>query len=305
MSSMENTVTQNIGAGSCGKTAAETAVCRRRVKPVTIAKAVIGVLIAFITLFPIYWLFLISFRSSDSIKNGVSLLPTNLILSNYVELITKKGFDVALRNSLINSSIALVFSLLLGVSTAYILARKRFHVFYKQPLTIWVLIVRVLPPVAFVVPLYTMFTKLGLMGSRVPIILSCMLINIPLVIWFIISFFENLPESIEESAKIDGAGEFQLFTRIVLPLVLPGIAAVAMLSFLYAWNEYTYSVILTRSSSMYTVPLALAVLNTEDNVTNFGLVAAGGVASFLPVLLFVIFAQNYLISGLSSGAVKE
>jgi len=86
---------------------------------------------------------------------------------------------------------------------------------------------------------------------------------------------------VEESGKIDGATEWQLFTRLVLPLVLPGIAAIAMLSFLYAWNEYTYSVILTRSPSNYTIPLALAVLNTEDNVTNFGLVAAGGVSSVI------------------------
>lgn len=117
--------------------------------------------------------------------------------------------------------------------------------------------------------------------------------------------FEELPEEVEESGKVDGATEWQLFTRLVLPLVLPGVAAISMLSFMYAWNEYTYSVILTRSPANYTIPLALAVLNTEDNVTNFGLVAAGGVSSFLPVALFVVFAQNYLISGLSSGAVKE
>ena len=93
--------------------------------------------------------------------------------------------------------------------------------------------------------------------------------------------------------------------RIVLPLVAPGIAAVAMLSFMYAWNEYTYTVIFTRTAVNNTVPLALALLNTEDNLTNFGLVAAGGVVSVIPITLFVIFAQNYLISGLSSGAVKE
>ena len=91
----------------------------------------------------------------------------------------------------------------------------------------------------------------------------------------------------------------------MLPLVAPGIAAVAMLSFMYAWNEYTYPVIFTRTAVNNTVPLALALLNTEDNLTNFGLVAAGGVVSVIPITLFVIFAQNYLISGLSSGAVKE
>ena len=135
--------------------------------------------------------------------------------------------------------------------------------------------------------------------------LACVLINVPLIIWFLISFFQDLPEEIEESAKVDGATEWQLFRKIVLPLVAPGIAAVSMLSFMYAWNEYTYTVIFTRLPANNTVPLALALLNTEDNLTNFGLVAAGGVISVIPITLFVIFAQNYLISGLSSGAVKE
>ena len=158
---------------------------------------------------------------------------------------------------------------------------------------------------AFTIPLYTMFSRLGLLNTKLPVTLACVLINVPLIIWFLISFFQDLPEEIEESARVDGATEWQLFVRIVLPLVAPGIAAVAMLSFMYAWNEYTYTVIFTRSPSNYTVPLALSVLNTEDNLTNFGLVAAGGVVSVIPITLFVIFAQNYLISGLSSGAVKE
>ena len=193
----------------------------------------------------------------------------------------------------------------LGKDAAYIIARRRFRFGLKKPMTYWVLLVRVLPPVAFTIPLYTMFSKIGLLNTKIPVTLACVLINVPLIIWFLISFFQDLPEEVEESAKVDGATEWQLFRKIVLPLVAPGIAAVAMLSFMYAWNEYTYTVIFTRSPSNYTVPLALSVLNTEDNLTNFGLVAAGGVVSVIPITLFVIFAQNYLISGLSSGAVKE
>ncbi|HCW24147.1 MAG TPA: hypothetical protein DGX96_11155 [Lachnospiraceae bacterium] len=128
---------------------------------------------------------------------------------------------------------------------------------------------------------------------------------ITFIIWYMISFFQSLPESIEESARIDGCSEGQMFRMIVLPLVAPGIAAVGMLSFLYAWNEYTYSVMFVQQADNYTIPLALATLNTEDNVTNFGLTAAGGVISVIPITLFVIFAQRYLIAGLSNGAVKD
>lgn len=259
----------------------------------------------FITLFPIYWLALMAIRPTGETMAGEGIFPRQLTISHFMELFTQRSFGTALQNSLLNAGSALVFSLALGLTTAYVLSRKRFRFPLKTPLTYWVLLIRVLPPVAFVIPLYTLFTKVGVMGTRLPIILSCMLVNIPLVIWFMISFFKELPEEVEESGKIDGATEWQLFTKLVLPLVLPGIAAIAMLSFMYAWNEYTYSVILTRSPSNYTIPLSLAVLNTEDNVTNFGLVAAGGVSSFIPIALFVIFAQNFLISGLSSGAVKE
>ena len=106
-----------------------------------------------------------------------------------------------------------------------------------------------------------------LFRSKLPVLLACVLINVPLIIWFLISFFQDLPEEVEESAKVDGATEWQLFCRIVLPLVAPGIAAVAMLSFMYAWNEYTYTVIFTRTAVNNTVPLALALLNTEDNLS--------------------------------------
>lgn len=262
-------------------------------------------LVLFVTLFPFYWLLIMSLRPMEEMNERISLIPNSITLNHFIELFSAKGFDVAIKNSVINASLALLLSLVFGLTTAYILARNRFHYKLKKTLTGWVLLIRVLPPVAFVIPLYILFTNLGLMETRVPIVLSCMLINIPLIVWFMISFFRDLPEAVEESAKIDGASEWQLFAKVVLPLVLPGVAAAAMLSFMYAWNEYTYSVIFTRSPANYTIPLALSVLNTEDNVTNFGLVSAGGVCSFLPVALFVVFAQNYLISGLSSGAVKE
>lgn len=268
-------------------------------------KGIILAVLLFVSIFPIYWLFLMALRPTTEISSGAGLIPGQPTLEHFENLFVQKGVGTALFNSLINGGSAMALSLAFGLTTAYALSRKRFRFRMKKPLTYWVLLIRVLPPVAFVIPLYTLFTKMGMMGTRLPIILSCMLINIPLVIWFMIAFFTDLSEEIEESGKIDGATEWQLFVHIILPLVLPGIAAISMLSFLYAWNEYTYSVILTRSPANYTIPLALSVLNTEDNVTNFGLVAAGGVSSFIPVALFVVFAQNYLISGLSSGAVKE
>ena len=271
----------------------------------TVGKAVGCTVLLLISLFPIYWLVAMAIRPTDEMRGQISLIPQTLTFEHFAQLFSSEGFGQAIVNSLQTTFGSLIISLLVGICAAYIIARRRFRFGLKKPLTYWVLLVRVLPPVAFTIPLYIMFNRLGVLNTKLPVMLACVLINVPLIIWFLISFFQDLPEEVEESAKVDGATEWQLFVRIVLPLVAPGIAAVAMLSFMYAWNEYTYTVIFTRSPANYTGPLALSLLNTEDSLTNFGLVAAGGVVSVIPITLFVIFAQNYLISGLSSGAVKE
>ena len=271
----------------------------------TIGKAIGCVVLLIISLFPIYWLVAMSIRPTDEMKGHISLIPQSLTGEHFTQLFDAEGFGHAILNSAQTTFGSLIISLLVGICAAYIIARRRFRFGLKKPMTYWVLLVRVLPPVAFTIPLYIMFNRIGILNTKLPVMLACVLINVPLIIWFLISFFQDLPEEVEESAKVDGATEWQLFRKIVLPLVAPGIAAVAMLSFMYAWNEYTYTVIFTRTAVNNTVRLALALLNTEDSLTNFGLVAAGGVISVIPITLFVIFAQNYLISGLSSGAVKE
>lgn len=268
------------------------------------ARILFGAILLFIALFPIYWLVAMSIRPTDEMKGHISVIPHSLTGVHFNALFTERGFGTAILNSLQTTGISLVLSLAIGLCAAYVIARSRFRFGIKKPMSYWILLIRVLPPVAFTIPLYTMFNRVGILNTKIPATLACVLINIPLIIWFMIGFFQELPEEVEESAKVDGATEWQLFVKIVLPLVAPGIAAIAMLSFMYAWNEYTYSIIFVQSPSNYTVPLSLAVLNSEDNLTNFGLVAAGGVMSVIPITLFVIFAQNYLISGLSSGAVK-
>lgn len=268
-------------------------------------KIIICICLVLIAVFPLYWLIAMAIRPMSEMTGKISLIPQTLTSEHFKTLFQDGSFLRAIKNSLFTTLISMVISLAVGLCASYIISRNRYRLKMKKPLTLWVLIVRILPPVAFTIPLYIMFNRFGILNTRIPAVLACILINIPLIIWFMVSFFEDLPEEIEESAMMDGTNEWQMFTKIVLPLVLPGIAAVSMLSFMYAWNEYTYSVIFVQSPQNYTVPLTLATLNSDDSLTNFGLVAAGGVISVIPVTLFVIFAQNYLITGLSSGAVKE
>lgn len=196
---------------------------------ITGAKAVIGAVILVIALFPIYWLLLMAVRPAGQNMESISLIPKGITFEYFGQLFRDKGFDIALKNSLINSGISLLISLSLGLCTSYVLARKRFSFSIRKPMTGWILLIRVLPPVAFIIPLYIIFGKLGILETRIPIILACVLINLPLVIWFMLTFFKDVPEEVEESAKMDGASEWQIFYRIILPLVLPGIAAVLFL----------------------------------------------------------------------------
>lgn len=270
-----------------------------------VVQLIIALIILTVTVFPVLWMLLIAIRPSAEMMGGsISFLPQSLSFENFTKLFQEKNLLQALGNSAIVTGVSLVISLAFGIAGAYILSRDRFRFLGKRTLTYWVLLVRILPPIAFAVPLYIMFSKLNWLPTLLPEIFACVFINLPLIIWFLVSFFKEIPIELEESSKIDGATEWQSFSKIVLPLILPGIAAVAMLSFVYAWNEYTYGVIFVQSASNYTVPLLLAILNTEDNIMQYGLVAAGSLVSIIPMAIFVIFAQRHLISGLSSGAVK-
>ncbi|GHV94066.1 sugar ABC transporter permease [Spirochaetia bacterium] len=257
------------------------------------------------TFLPIYWMFSLAIRSSKELSSALSFFPKTFTLEQFAAMFGKNNFVASVLNSLWVTLLSLALALVIGLCCSYILARVRYRLRYKSSLMFWVLLVRILPPIAFALPLYIMMNRVGLLGTRIPLIAAHILINLPFIIWFMISFFEKLPVEVEESAKIDGASELQLFTRIVLPLVLPGITAGAILSFMTSWNEYLYGAIFVQSPSQFTIPLLLATLNSEQELAQWGNIAAGGVISMAPIILFVVFAQNFLIRGLSGGAVKE
>ena len=257
------------------------------------------------TLFPIYWMLSLSIRSGNELSGALHFLPHSFSTEHFITLFQEKGFAIAMKNSIKVTGISLLISLACAIPAAYIFSRRRFYFRLRQTAIMWTLVVRILPPIAFAIPLYTMMNRAGLIRTDIPIVLSHVLLNIPFIIWFLISFFTGLPEDLEESAKMDGANEWMIFYKIVFPLVAPGITAVTILSFMTSWNEYLYGVIFVQSPQSFTIPLSLATLNSEQELAQWGSIAAGGVLSLIPILLFVVFAQNYLISGLSNGAVKE
>lgn len=257
------------------------------------------------TIFPIYWMVSLSIRDNAELLTSLPLFPKTFTEKHFTQLFKRNNFATAISNSLQVTFISLFFSLAFGLSCSFILARARYRYKLRGPMLFWILLIRIIPPIAFALPLYIMMNRMGLMLTKIPIILAHILVNIPFIIWFMMSFFSGLPEEVEESAEIDGASDLQLFIQIVLPLVLPGITAVGILSFMTSWNEYIYGVIFVQSPSQFTIPLSLSTLNSEQELAQWGSIAAGGIISLIPVALFVIFAQNFLIQGLSSGAVKE
>lgn len=257
------------------------------------------------TLFPVYWMGVMATQRPSDLFAEVSVWPRSFSWQHIVSVFTEMHFALPLWNSLVVTSVSLLIVLVCGLSCAYVLARRSFRMPFQKTLLVWILLVRVLPPITFALPLYIMMNDAGLLGSKIPIILAHILVNLPFVIWFMLAFFAGVPEEIEESARIDGASEFAIYSRVVLPLVVPGIAAVGILSFMASWNEYLYSVIFIQRPGDFTVPLKLATLNSEQELTEWGKVASGGLISMLPVLLAAVFMQKHLMNGLTAGAVKE
>ena len=272
------------------------------------SKGIRWILMGFVLIwswFPIYWMISIALRSKEELSKTLGLLPRSISLKHIEHLFAQENFMLISINSFIVTGVSMAVALAIGLSCGYILSRHRFNFKLKIPLMIWILLVRILPPITFAIPLYSMMNAFGVLNTRIPIILAHVLINLPFIIWFMITFFKAIPVELEESAKMDGADNFVLYLTIILRLALPGIVAVSIFSFMTSWNEYLYSMIFIQSPDQFTIPIKLATFNSEQELTQWGKVAGGGVLSVIPVILFAAFMQKYLISGLGDGAVKE
>jgi multiple sugar transport system permease protein len=227
---------------------------------------------------------------------ALHLRPT---LQNYGDLVEHK-FIRSFRNSAVTATLATVLALLLGVPAAYALSRARFK--SEALISLWTLSTRMAPPIAFGIPFFLMYRYLGLIDTLVGLIVIYLTFNLSLVIWMMWAFFESLPRSLEEAAYIDGAGIVGAFLRVTLPLSAPGLATTAIFCFLFSWNDFFYSLILTRSEAV-TAPVAIVnFMNYES--WEWGKIAAGATMIMLPVVVLSIAVRRYLVRGLTAGALK-
>ncbi|MGB9808434.1 MAG: carbohydrate ABC transporter permease [Caldanaerobacter sp.] len=254
------------------------------------------------TLFPVYWMLVNSFKDRVEIFSEIpTFIPKNFTLENYKKLFIDLKFGTIILNSLKIALFSTSVVIILAALSSYAISRFNFK--GKKVLNLWIILVRIFPPVAFVVPLYLILRNLNLLNTHLGLILLYITFNLPFAIWMLINFINEIPVEIEESGMIDGASPLQIFLRLIIPLLLPGLGATAIFTFITSWNEFMFALIFLQSPKLVTVPVALSGLITEYLVL-WGPMSAGGIISLIPILLFAILMQDYIIKGLTLGSIK-
>lgn len=260
-----------------------------------------------IILFPIYWMFIVSARSRVELFGGPLLIQTSFFAENYTKPLSDPVFQRYLLNSIIVSSANAALVTFLAVTATYALSRWRLR--GDENVFFWTITNRMAPPAAFMLPVFLLFTgvfKIGdwsLFDTQIGLVLVYCVFNLPFAIWLMKGMIDAIPVELDEAARVDGASSLTILTRIIVPLAAPGIAVTAVLSWIFAWNEYLYAATLT-SVNARTVTTGLAEFVTVTG-TNWGEMAAVAMVSILPALVFLALVQRYIVTGLTFGAVRE
>lgn len=251
-------------------------------------------------IFPYFWMVISAFKNradTIAIPPKFIFVPT---LENFVRLIDDYHLLPAVWNSLVVVMMATSLAVIFGTMASYALARFQFR--GKDAVLLELLTIRMVPPIAAAIPIYIIVLKAGLFDSYWSLILVNAVFNIPLVVWVLKVFIEEIPVSIEEAALVDGCGRWRILWSITIPLVLPGLIAVMILTAIFVWNEFLFANILTGAETK-TLPVAIA-LSIQPRGVAWGVASAGGTLVSLPMVVLLIFIQRYLVRGLTFGVIK-
>ena len=292
----EKTDTNRLPAArAAGQTRATTR--RALISPLQILRYLAIVLVIVVLVLPFAWMLLSSFKNQIDITTSDNLLQFTPTLRNYQNVFEQQNYLQYLFNSFLVAAVSTILSLLLGLPAAYGIAR-----FHANWLGVVLLTARIIPGITFLVPWYILFGRMQLLGSYWALILSHMLVGLPFIAWVMIPFFEGLPPELEESARIDGASIFGAFVKIALPLAVPGIITASIMAFIFSWNNFMFSLVLSGDNTR-TLPIAIFNFLSYSSVDWGGLMAAAVVIT-LPVLFMTLFVQRYIVAGLTAGATK-
>ena len=253
---------------------------------------------AVFALFPLIWMVILSFKPDAQMFNTTFIFtPT---MDNYRNVLFRSDYPRYMRDSLIVSALAVVVSVIVGVPAAYALARYDFK--KKEDIAFQILSFKFAPEILVVLPLFMIYQKLHLYDTYLGLIWVYQLISMPLLIWVVRGYFEDISVEIEYAAQVDGYTWYQIFFKNLIPLIRPGLVSAALLTFIFAWNEFTFPLLLA-GAKVQTITVAITKYLGTDTA-HYGQLAVAAVISALPAIIFALIIQKHLVRGLSFGAVK-
>ncbi len=264
-------------------------------------KAVLVVLLLAFTLFPAFWMLSSAFDAKAG-TGGQTLLPREFTFDNFAYVLTEGGFDVFLRNSAIVALVTVLASAVLALLASVAVARFRFR--SRTAILLMILIVQMVPLEALVIPLFVQVRDLGMLNTLLGLMVVYVALSLPFGIWMLRGFVAAVPVELEEAAYIDGASWGRMFRSVLLPLVMPGLVATSVFSFITAWNEFIFAMtLLGGASENYTVAIGLKQFFGE-HTNEWGYIMAASTIITIPVMIFFVIVQRRLSAGLVAGAVK-
>ncbi|GAB3831825.1 carbohydrate ABC transporter permease [Kribbella italica] len=275
-----------------------------RTRPTTRVAQYVAVLAYLIFLgFPLVWLISASLKSPREFANlNPTFLPQSPTFSNFTDALEEQGLVRSMLNSLQISVATTVLVLIVSLPVAYGLARLRSRL---RPITNgWILVSQVFPVILIVIPLFVILRQLHLTNTLPGVVIVYMVWSMPFALWMLQGYVAAVPRELEEAASVDGASRLRTIVSIVMPLLRPGLIATAMFTFISAWNEFFFALVLLQDPELKTLPLVLARFVGAEGQVQFGPLAAASVLATVPSLVFFAFLQRRLTSGLLSGAVK-
>jgi len=281
-------------------TTAPADIRRRRARTGSYVILYVGLgLISLIVLFPIIWILLTSVKPTIDIPAYPPKIFFKPTIEHYGRAFSRSGFLGSFLDSTLIAVVVMLLSVTLGSMCAYSLAR--FNVGGKN-FRFWILSQRMFPPVAMILPLYILMRRLHLLDTYMALIITHTVVNLPFTVWLMRGFIIDLPKEIDEAALIDGCSIWQVFWRIILPVVKPGLVAASIFALITSWNEFLFALILT-GGEVKTVPLVASEVITDKEVL-WGPMSAIGTMTAIPIIIFTMFVQKYIVRGLSYGAIK-
>lgn len=245
------------------------------------------------------WMLSLSLKTEvDNTAFPPVFIPSPPTLENYVAVFEKNNFLLYLWNSILVTGGAVLIGLLVGVPAGYGIARSK-----AAKAAILILIARMTPALSYLIPLFLLFQFVGLTGTITALLITHLVITVPIIVWVMIGYFENIPVELEDAAVVDGATSWQTFRHVALPLARPGIVVGAILAFIFSWNNFIFSVVLAGKNTR-TLPSAVYNMLTFEQIS-WGPLAAAALLVTLPVLLLTVVAQREIVAGLSAGGLKD